>query len=195
MAMGCFQMLLGQNMKGTGLMINNMDKELKLGEKFKGSRHLIQDSFLKGRRMVRVNFNGKMVVIIKEILLMEIFKDLEVITSLNQINTMKENLDLAIWKEEELRLGQMEEDMKVTLKMARKMEKAHSNGQMVSNILEVGELENNKEQEFYIILKMEAKNKENGKMESEFDGSKAKMIWDNKSLHQERESDCIFVGL
>ena len=56
---------------------------------------------------------------------------------------MRENLEVAILKEEEWSHGMMEESMKVTLKTAKKMEKVLSNGQMVPSILEVGEMISN----------------------------------------------------
>ena len=59
-------------------------------------------------------------------------------TSLILISGMRESSEETIWKAEASKHGTMAEDTKVTSKTAKRMEKVHSNGQMVTNTLEVG---------------------------------------------------------
>jgi hypothetical protein len=56
---------------------------------------------------------------------------------------MKESLDLEKWREEELKLGLMAVDMRVTLREVRKTVKAHFIGLMDRNMLEAGGMESN----------------------------------------------------
>ena len=84
--------------------------------------------FLKERKMGKADSPGKMAPIMKVILLMVTSMVWEDIILLIQINTTKENFVSRIWKAKVQKLGLMDVDMKETLKMGRKMEKALSNG-------------------------------------------------------------------
>jgi hypothetical protein len=64
----------------------------------------------------------------------------------------------------------MAESMKVHLKMARKMVRELSNGQMETNTLVAGKTANKMELVFNMKGKMVLKNKENGPMVSDKDG-------------------------
>lgn len=154
-------------MRDTGQMINNMVKEQRVGVNKEVHKQLISETFIKEKRMAKVVSNGKMDHIMREILWMDTLWAMADIILLIWISITKVSSEQATWKEEEQKLGLMEEGMKEILKMGKRMEREISNGQMESNTLEVGEMENNMEQEYFIILKMEAKNEENGKMEKE----------------------------
>lgn len=127
--------------------------------------------------MAKEGFSGKMGHTMKETLLMDSLKDLESTILQNQINIMLENLGVEIWKEKEKKYGMMEGDMKETLKMVRKMEKVHLNFLMEINILGVGKMVNNMEQESYIQEKQELKDKESGLWEEELDGLGEKIYY------------------
>ena len=66
------------------------------------------------------------------------FKALGSTSLLILINGLWESSGSAKWKEEELKLGLMEEDMKEILKMERKMDKAISSGLMEISISGLG---------------------------------------------------------
>jgi hypothetical protein len=80
------------------------------------------------------------------------------------INTMRVNLDCQIWKEKEVKLGQMAVVMKVILRMAKKTEKEYSHGLLELNISVAGEMLSSMGLAFCIILRMEQRSKESGIM-------------------------------
>jgi hypothetical protein len=129
-------------------------------------------NFTKAKRMEKVDFNGKMVLIMKVTLLMDILMDLASTTLQTWINIMRVNLDSQIWKVKGWRHGLMEEDMKEILRMARKTGKEFSCGLLESNILEVGDQESSTPLVSCTIVRMALKNKESGAMERELDGSR-----------------------
>lgn len=85
---------------------------------------------------------------------------------------MKVNSEAVIWKVGALKLGLTAGVMKETSKMERRTEKVLLNGQQASSTLVAGEMENSMALAFFIIQKKAQRNKENGKMEKESDGSK-----------------------
>ena len=100
-------------------------------------------NFIKEKRMEKESLNGKMVVIMKEILLMVNSLVLVLISLLILIKHIQVNLEIVIWKEKGKKCGQMEEDMKEILKMVKKMEKGCLNGPMGQDILDLGEMGSN----------------------------------------------------
>ena len=120
--------------------------------------------------MGKENFNGKMEVIMKEILLMVNSLVLVLISLLILIKHIQVNLEIVIWKEKGKKCGQMEEDMKEILKMVKKMEKGCLNGPMGQGILGLGEMGSNMDQECGLIHKMEVRDKVNGFMGGDKDG-------------------------
>lgn len=134
MAMEFLLILIMLSMRDTGMKINNTGKELKPGVKLIQMALLmllILAIFIKAKKMGRADFNGRMVHIMKEILLMVISKDLVDTTLLILINIMRENLECLTWKVEVWRHGQMADDMKEILKMVKRMEKELLNGQII----------------------------------------------------------------
>lgn len=90
--MGYFLMYIMQSMKDSGQMINSMEMGLKLGVTLVGLKQFIQEGSLKEGRMGKEDFNGKMVLIMKEILQTGTFKASVDIILRTQTNIMKENL-------------------------------------------------------------------------------------------------------
>ena len=122
-----------------------MDLVKKLG--IKGELDMKATS-IKEKKAGRENSNGKMEVSTKENSLMEYSKDTENTTLLIKIRITKENSEWETWKEEELKYGKMERDMKVTSRMAKKKAKDQWNGPMEQNMLDHGEMISCMEMEF-----------------------------------------------
>ena len=154
-------------MMDTGLMTYNMEKVLKHGETQINLKQLILATFLKEKRMVKEDSSGMMALTMRATLLMVILWVMGNTTLQILINIMKENLDLVIQKEEELRFGQMDGNMMGILRMDEKMEKETLNGQMVSNTQVVGEMESSMVQGFYTMHKKTQRSKVNGAMVKE----------------------------
>ncbi len=101
----------------------------------------------------------------KEISIKECLRGSENITLLTFKRFTKENLGTAIWKDEELKYGMMGKNMKATLRMERKMEKELSNGQMVTNTLDLGGRVNSMDSAYGSVSKKEVlKDKVSGSM-------------------------------
>lgn len=122
------------------------------------------------KRAEKADLNGKMEAFMREILLMEFFKDMESTILPSWTSGMRVSSDLAIWREKESRTGVMVESMRATSKMERKMEKVHLYGQMEINILEVGEMISSMELLYIMILSFNRRSRENGSMARDTSG-------------------------
>jgi hypothetical protein len=88
-----------------------------------------------------------------------------------------------------LKLGLMEEGMKVILRMARRMEKAHLSGQTALSILAAGSVGNNTAQGYYMTLRRTLKSKANGVMARDSDGCQVLKCFPRPPLPVNREFD------
>lgn len=131
------------NMKDFGWTIYNTAKVSRPGVPLENHKQHSWDCSSKERKMEREDSNGKMAHTTRETLSMDPFKDRADITLLTWTSTTRESSGRITWREGELKHGLMEEDTKETLKMARKMGKALSNGLQVLSISEVGRVVNN----------------------------------------------------
>ena len=98
---------MGLYMKEIGKTIANMEKEKKVGLMEPGMKVIMST----GKNMVKANFIGRMVLIMKENLLLIILMDLVLIFSEIK-DVIKERGLIIKLKEKEFLLGQMEEDLK-----------------------------------------------------------------------------------
>lgn len=101
-------------------------------------KHPTMDSSSRERSTEREDSLGKMEATMKVISKMVSLKGMANTTLQIWRNFMMESLEEEIWKEEALRAGVMAEDTREILRMARKMEKAHSFGPLEINILAAG---------------------------------------------------------
>lgn len=97
-------------------------------------QHCIKGSFIKERRMGKENFNGRMVLITKVILLMGSFQVLGFTTLQIYKRLIKVNLGHLIWKAGARKYGLMEGSTKATSKMGKRTEKVYSSGLMARDI-------------------------------------------------------------
>ena len=184
-----------QCMKVNGVKINNMVMVKRLGVNKVARQQPILDNFTKARKTVKADFSGRTAHTMKVILLMDTLWAMEDTTLQIWINTTRESLEAAIWKEEELKHGQMGEDMKEILKMVKKTVKVHLSGLLELNILEVGEMENNTVLESFIILKKDPKSKVNGRMVKELGGSKEQKCLAHHHLQENKEFENCYTVL
>jgi len=122
----------------------------------------------KERSMEQEDSHGLMVALTMDSLWRIIFKVKVNIIGLTAENTMDYG-SITRWKEVEFSLGLMEEDTKVIMLMIKRKVMVFSTGQMVENMKEDGKMVNNMESEHILVL-VEKPNKENGKMERDFNG-------------------------
>jgi len=130
------------NMTGTGWMIHSMGMEKRCGTMALPD---IRGSSTKARKMVTVDLTGRMGATMKDSSLMVILRDLEHTILLILTRHILGNSGEATWRAEVLNLGQMVDDMRVTLRTVKRTEKVPLNGQMETNISEAGAMANNME--------------------------------------------------
>lgn len=133
-----------------------------------------QVNFSKARSKAKVNLNGRMEATTKVALSKVSSKVSANIISQTLIKFIKENSEMVIWKEKELKYGQMERNMKEISKMVKKTVKALLNGLTATNTLEAGDKASNTALEYGAVPKtVEKRDKVNGLMEKDTDGSLA----------------------
>ncbi|EGR34617.1 hypothetical protein IMG5_005720 [Ichthyophthirius multifiliis] len=125
MVLGFICILIMQNMKGNGLMINNMGKELSPG--LMGL--FLQGNILKVKRKGKVLLNGLMGLFMKEILIIIKFMGLGNIFG-RIIGHMKVSGNSIKWKVKEFLIGLMGKIIKGNIQMIKDMGMGFLNGQM-----------------------------------------------------------------